>query len=102
MLREKVFAVSFDAAMTAPEERKNYREFVRSLKKEGFVMLQRSFYVRHFEGSRSLRAEADRITAFTPETVQVCIFSLPIANYEDMVQLNCDNKESVIEDTIII
>ena len=89
-MTEKVFLVMFDAKMKSSADRSNYRTFITALKREGFIQLQKSVYVRMFGGSRTLLAESARIARFTPSTVAVRVLELPSSVFDAMRDINCE------------
>ena len=100
-MKDRVFVVFFDAKMKTYTDRKNYQTFSRALKGEGFLMLQKSVYMRYVRGNRTLKAEADRIKKITPSTIQVCLFSITAEVFTSMVWLNCPLPEIVDRRDII-
>ena len=89
-MKNKVFLLLFDARMKTSSDRHNYSAFLRKLKGEGFVSLQKSVYMRNFCGSRPLKEETKRIRRFTPESIQVRILELPVKTFAAMGNVNCD------------
>lgn len=97
----KVFFAFFDAQMKTYIDRKNYQSFIKGLKAEGFLMLQKSVYVRYMAGSRSLACEAKRIRKFIPGSVKLCLLALSEDAFRSMAWLNCSLPDIVQKDDII-
>lgn len=100
-MTEKVFLLMFDARMLTAADRRNYRAFLSSLKREGFTMLQKSVYIRMYGGSRGLAAENARVARFTPRSVAVRLLELSVGNFDAMTNLNCDACPFVPLDEVI-
>ena len=100
-MKDKVFIAFFDAKSKTYTDRKYYQEFIKKLKGEGFLMLQKSVYVRYMSGSRTLVEEAERIKKFTPKTVKLCLLSLSAEIFTSMVWLNCSLPDILHKDDII-
>ena len=95
MLTGKVFMAVFDAKMKTYTDKRNYRLFARALRREGFLYVQHSVYARHMEGSRSLAVQAERIRRFTPSSIRVYVFALPVAVFLKTAAVNCELPEIV-------
>lgn len=87
--------------MKTRANRKKYRIFLRKLKGEGFLSLQKSVYFRVFYGSRGLAEETARIRNITPDSVQVHLIELPMRTFLAMSNLNCRAPEIRKKDEII-
>ena len=58
--------IFFDVPTKTVEDRKNYRRLHKSLIKEGFLMIQKSVYVRVLMNKQSARYLEERIRKVTP------------------------------------
>lgn len=94
-MKEKVYIVFFDADMKTETDRKIYQKFIKDLKREGFLMLQKSVYVRYINSSRTPIAQAERIKKITPQKIHVYILPLSVNVFMSTVCLN-----SVLPDII--
>ena len=100
-MKDKIFIAFFDALMKTYTDRKNYQKFLKNLKGEGFLMLQKSVYVRYVGGSRTLKAEAERLKRITPSTIKLCVFSISPEVFTSMIWLNCSLPDIVKKEDII-
>lgn len=58
--------IFFDLPVVTAVQRKRYRQFRRSLIKEGFLMIQESVYVRIASNESAARLLEQRVASFTP------------------------------------
>ena len=91
----------FDARVKTYTERKAYTDFLKELKKDGYVSLQKSVYVKYSDSCASFLTESAKIDRVTPKSIQVRLLKLTYAAYLQIVDINCEKvvfyeKEDVI------
>lgn len=74
-MRKRILIVMFDLPMTTKQEQKSYRNFIKKLKSEGFVMLQKSIYAKCIRGKEALNVYETKVRSYADEG---SIFLLPV------------------------
>lgn len=100
-MTEKCFVLFFDASMLTAVERKNYRDFVKTIKKLGYTIIQKSVYIRYTCKRQSFIDEKKRIGKNTPSSVQVRVMCLPVSYIDNMFNVNCDKINFTLRTSII-
>ena len=100
-MKGKVYILFFDAAMETPEDRKNYRLFLRALQGEGFTRLQRSVYMRYQDSSRPTEVQWRRISSFLPQTVKACMLTVTADVFGSMFTWNCGLPDIFRQDAVV-
>lgn len=85
----------FDLPVETAKQRKQYRQFRKSLINEGFLMIQYSVYVRVCVTKKSATLMENRIKAFLPENGTIQALTLTEKQYNDMHFLVGDRVEDV-------
>lgn len=68
--------VFFDLPTETQKDRKQYAQFRKNLKRDGFTMLQYSIYVRHCSSRENADVHQKRVKSFLPPKGEVIIFTL--------------------------
>ncbi|MGY1576194.1 CRISPR-associated endonuclease Cas2 [Pediococcus pentosaceus] len=87
--------IMFDLPVETAKQRKQYRQFRKSLIKEGFLMIQYSVYVRVCVTKKSATLMENRIKTFLPENGTIQAITLTEKQYNDMHFLVGDRVEDV-------
>lgn len=85
----------FDLPVETAKQRKQYRQFRKSLINEGFLMIQYSVYVRVCVTKKSATLMENRIKTFLPENGTIQVLTLTEKQYNDMHFLVGDRVEDV-------
>lgn len=85
----------FDLPVETAKQRKQYRQFRKSLINEGFLMIQYSVYVRVCVTKKSATLMENRIKTFLPENGTIQALTLTEKQYNDMHFLVGDRVENV-------
>lgn len=97
----KVFIVLFDAKMKTSTNKRQYLSFTKLLKRDGFILLQKSVYIKFCVESLSLESQSCRIKKFTPANIRTIILSMPVNMLLEGVYLNCEKPEFIENKSII-
>lgn len=76
--------VIFDLPVTTQKQVKNATEFRKNLLKDGFNMMQYSFYTRHCVSRENADSHIKHVKAMLPEEGRVCILRLTDKQFEEM------------------
>ena len=87
--------IMFDLPVETAKQRKQYRQFRKSLINEGFLMIQYSVYVRVCVTKKSATLMENRINTFLPEIGTIQALTLTEKQYNDMHFLVGDRVEDV-------
>ncbi len=87
--------IMFDLPVETAKQRKQYRQFRKSLINEGFLMIQYSVYVRVCVTKKSATLMENRIKTFLPENGTIQVLTLTEKQYNDMHFLVGDRVEDV-------
>ncbi|AHA04655.1 CRISPR-associated endonuclease Cas2 [Pediococcus pentosaceus] len=87
--------IMFDLPVETAKQRKQYRQFRKSLINEGFLMIQYSVYVRVCVTKKSATLMENRIKTFLPENGTIQALTLTEKQYNDMHFLVGDRVEDV-------
>lgn len=68
--------VFFDLPTETQKDRKQYAQFRKNLKRDGFTMLQYSIYVRHCSSRENADVHQKRVKSFLPPKGEIIIFTL--------------------------
>jgi CRISPR-associated protein Cas2 len=85
----------FDLPMETSSERKTYRKFLKFIKSEGFVMLQKSVYTKFHVNRANLEHERRLIYSKTPVQGIVSVLSITEKQFQTIEHLigQPNNKE---------
>ena len=87
--------IMFNLPVETAKQRKQYRQFRKSLINEGFLMIQYSVYVRVCVTKKSATLMENRIKTFLPENGTIQVLTLTEKQYNDMHFLVGDRVEDV-------
>ncbi|UQB01129.1 CRISPR-associated endonuclease Cas2 [Pediococcus pentosaceus] len=87
--------IMFDLPVETAKQRKQYRQFRKSLINEGFLMIQYSVYVRVCVTKKSATLMENWIKTFLPENGTIQALTLTEKQYNDMHFLVGDRVEDV-------
>lgn len=87
--------IMFDLPVETAKQRKQYRQFRKSLINEGFLIIQYSVYVRVCVTKKSATLMENRIKTFLPENGTIQALTLTEKQYNDMHFLVGDRVEDV-------
>lgn len=87
--------IMFDLPVETAKQRKQYRQFRKSLINEGFLMIQYSVYVRVCVTKKSATLMENRIKTFLQENGTIQALTLTEKQYNDMHFLVGDRVEDV-------
>lgn len=87
--------IMFDLPVETAKQRKQYRQFRKSLINEGFLMIQYSVYVRVCVTKKSATLMENRIKTFLPENGTIQALTLTEKQYNNMHFLVGDRVEDV-------
>ncbi|KAF0506904.1 CRISPR-associated endonuclease Cas2 [Pediococcus pentosaceus] len=87
--------IMFDLPVETAKQRKQYRQFQKSLINEGFLMIQYSVYMRVCVTKKSATLMENRIKTFLPENGTIQALTLTEKQYNDMHFLVGDRVEDV-------
>ncbi len=87
----------FDLPVETSKNKKEYRHFVRDIKKEGFFMMQKSVYVKMAVDSKSGRQTINRINKLTPDEGSVIILSVTEHQFQNIDILLGEFKTNMID-----
>lgn len=100
-MTEKVFIVLFDAKMKTYTDRRQYIDFLKLLKRNGFRLLQKSVYLKFCVDSSSLKTQSNKIKQFTPNNIRVIILEIPLRVFANGSYFNCKSPELLKNKTIV-
>ena len=100
-MKEKIFVLFFDAKMETVVQRKEYQSFLKEIKKIGYIILQKSVYIKHVCDDQRLKEETKKINNITPKTIEVRLLSLTRTMFEKISNINCE-KVKLLENNSII
>lgn len=75
----------FDLPVEADEEKRGYREFRKSLIKEGFIMMQYSVYIRTCPNRDYANRLQRRVQKIAPDKGNVRLLMITEKQYQDMI-----------------
>ena len=97
----KVFLAIFDAKMKTYVNRKDYARFLKKLKGEGFLLLQKSVYIKHSISYETIEGLSAKIKKILPVSVGLILLAIPIEIVKNGEYCNC-LKPNLIENKTII
>ena len=92
----------FDFPMTEKKDRKNYNVFIRFLKREGYLPLQESVYVKYLRRLSSARREIEKVRPFSTEENHVALLPLGADSFSKIESFGEDllDRELLCDDVI--
>ena len=79
-----VVFVSFDLPMDTPIQRKDYRGFVKNLKRSGYLMIQESLYVKPIQNQRLFEGNIQEVEACLPRSGNVKVLYISERQYKEI------------------
>ncbi len=95
----------FDLPSITSTEQRNYRKFVKNIKKLGFYMIQESVYVKLSIDFQSVNATIDKIKSFVPPKGSIMTLNVTEKQFASLEILLGDNPTDVLntdERTILL
>ena len=94
----------FDLPMVTATELRNYRNFLKELKRIGFYMIQESVYVKMSIDKQSADSIVKKINSFLPPKGSILVLTITEKQFSQIEVLLGENKTDVIttDDRIII
>lgn len=89
--------VFFDLPTHTKKDRRNYQQFVKKLKKDGFSMMQYSVYTRHCPSSENADVHEKRVKRMLPPKGQVSIARFTDKQYGNIVNYWGKTEEALPE-----
>lgn len=86
----------FDLPTYTPEDRKNYRKFVKMIKINGFYMLQESVYCRMSIDQQMADTIANRIRTSIPPEGNIMLLNVTEKQFSSMQILLGESKTDVL------
>ena len=80
--RRGVLLLLFDLPMQTAEQRREYRGFIKNLRRVGFSMFQESVYVRLLSNISAAPATAGKIERFAPKEGSVRLLPLSLQTFK--------------------
>lgn len=80
--------IIYDLPMVEADDRRDYSNFVKKLKKEGFYMLQYSVYVKVLVNDSEYKRLIQRIPYIIPKKGNIIILKVTEKQYQDMIYLS--------------
>lgn len=87
----------FDLPMETVQERRNYRRYVKFLKKEGFFMLQKSVYTKLVINEAYLQSERKRIMGNKPSDGIVSFLTITEKQFQEIEHIVGSIQNNVID-----
>lgn len=87
----------FDLPTLTPSDKKNYRSFVKTLKKEGFIMLQESVYIKLTLNSIVSDAIVKKIKKEAPSNGLISLIIITERQFNSMIMISGDIDNEIIE-----
>ncbi len=93
----------FDLPMTTSTEARNYRKFVKLIKSEGFLMLQKSVYIKLSINQTNVEITKNNIKAKVPKDGHIALLVITEKQFSSIQYLLGDFETDIInnEDRII-
>lgn len=86
----------FDLPTITSKDRRNYRFFVRNIKKQGFYMLQESVYVKMSIDSANANMAEQRVNSVLPPAGNVILLTITEKQFANMSILLGKSKSDVL------
>jgi CRISPR-associated protein Cas2 len=87
----------FDLPMETAQERRNYRRYVKFLKKEGFFMLQKSVYTKLVINEAYLQSERKRLLNNKPSDGIVSVLTITEKQFQEIEHIVGSIQHDVID-----
>jgi len=87
----------FDLPVETSVNRRDYRKFVKEIKKLGFYMLQESVYVKLGVDSRASDSALEKVKKFLPNEGNIAVLTITEKQFADIKILLGDFKKDVVD-----
>ena len=87
----------FDLPVETAKNRKDYRRFVRLLKKQGYIMMQKSIYVKLLVNDSAVTAQKKIISDNIPKEGFISILSITEKQFQSIDNLIGERSLKVID-----
>lgn len=86
----------FDLPSVTKEEKRLYSRFVKSIKKNGFYMLQESVYVKLALNKQIIDSTVEKVNQILPPNGYVIVLPVTEKQFNNMTIMLGDNNSSVV------
>lgn len=86
----------FDLPVESESQRKDYRHFIKNLKKQGFYMMQESVYVKLGIDLQAVNSTIEKIKTFLPKDGDIMVLSITEKQFANINVLLGENSTDVI------
>ncbi len=86
----------FDLPVETSKQRRDYRHFVKDLKRNGFYMLQESVYIKLSIDSKAAQASVTKIKRIIPSEGRISVLTITEQQFLKIDNLLGENITSVI------
>lgn len=87
----------FDLPVETAANRRDYRKFVKEIKKIGFYMLQESVYVKLGVDSRAADSAIEKVKKSLPHEGNISVLTITEKQFSDIKVLLGDMKKDVVD-----
>ena len=87
MDRRGVLFLLFDLPGKTKEQCREYAKFRKDLKRNGYIGIQESVYVRLFHNSSNITAEKFRLKSVVPKEGSVFVLNLSLKNFKNLTAI---------------
>mgnify|MGYP004473091035 CR=1 FL=1 len=91
--KSSVIMVFYDLPVVTKEDQRKYRRFNDMLEKEGYIMFQKSVYVKLIHNSESRRNAIEKIKSIAPEKGRINALILSLAEFRNIINISGDEFE---------
>lgn len=91
--------VMFDMPVETTVQKREYSKFRKYIKKDGFLMLQFSVYVRYCNNDSDAEKHIKRIKDFKPKYGNIRMIKITENQFENMIMVAGDRNEQEILET---
>lgn len=86
----------FDLPVETEVQRRNYRHFVKNIKKLGFYMMQESVYVKLGIDMQHVESTMQKIKTFVPDDGSIMVLNITEKQFSNINILLGDNTTDVV------
>lgn len=86
--------VMFDLPTLTAQDRKNYRQFMKKLNKDGFIMMQESIYTCVLVDSASAKLLANKVEMYAPNKGLIQALTITEKQFESMRYITGKKKDT--------
>ena len=85
--REGVIVLMFDLPNETKQERHNYADFRKHIKRRGYIMIQKSVYVKYLKNNNASDAEIAYLDSFAPPAGSVSVLPMRLSGFVKLQNL---------------